>query len=140
MQRNDDTRHDSVMRHTSLAVSAKRVLIVEDDTSVRIMVGAVLRREGFQVEQTTTADQAIRSIDADNFDAVVLDVTIAGGRGFDVLHHLAASRPDAQFVIVISTGTPASLDHIVSPVIAAKLRKPFDIRQLVAAVRKCTGA
>jgi DNA-binding NtrC family response regulator len=118
-------------------VSTKSILVVEHDTSTRMMIRMVLRREGFGVDEAVNASAAIEAIKAKTYDAVVLDLTLPDGRAEDVLNVVAIQRPEAR-VVVISAGSPASMHNIASPNIEAKLRKPFDIRQLVSAVRRCT--
>lgn len=124
--------------HTSRIV-AKRVLVVDDDGSIRELVGTLLRREGFEVDSVQSGNAAIASLSEKEYDAVVLDLMILDGSGQDVLQTVATQRPHAKCVVVISATSAASIEAVDIDNVVAKLRKPFDIRELVAAVHKCAA-
>ena len=115
----------------------KTVLIVDDDAAIRTMVRSVLAREGFAVDEVDSCTAAVSRLRRDRYDAVVLDVMMGSGSGLEVLDELAVLRPDAKCVVVISASSPANIERINPANVAAKLRKPFDIQQLVDAVRTC---
>ena len=123
--------------HTLRVVSNKSVLVVDDDTSIRGMVRSVLHREGFDVEEVSGGNDAIARMAAKLYDAVVLDIMMRDGTGHDVLHVLASSRPAVKCVVVVSAASPAALDALPDANVQAKLRKPFDIHDLVSAVHRC---
>lgn len=126
--------------HTSEVVSNKSVLVVDDDTSIRGMVRSVLHREGFAVEEVSGGNEAIARMAARRYDAVVLDVMMRDGSGHDVLHVLASLRPAVKCVVVVSAASPAAIDALPDANVQAKLRKPFDIGELVGAVHRCVTA
>ena len=115
----------------------KRVLVVDDDTSIRGMVRSVLHREGFAVEEVGCGNDAIALMAQKSYDALVLDVMMRDGSGHDVLHVLASSRPAEKCVVVVSAASPAAIDALPDANVQATLRKPFDITELVEAVRRC---
>lgn len=75
----------------------------------------------------------------ERYDAVVLDLMMGPGSGLDVLDAIRIERPGEKFVIVVSATSQASIDRLESNNIFAKLRKPFDIDELLSAVRECAG-
>ncbi len=118
----------------------KTVLIVDDDPAIRAMVRSVLAREGFEVEDVDSSNAAVTRLHQAHYDAVVLDVVMGNGSGLEVLNAIATLRPEAKCVVVISASSPANIASIDPANVAAKLRKPFDIQQLVDAVRDCVEA
>ncbi len=118
-------------------MSRKTVLIVDDDASIRAMVRSVLAREGFAVDEVDSATAAVSSLKLRTYDAVVLDIMMGSGSGHEVLDEIATQRPDVKCVVVISASSPANIAKIVIANVAAKLRKPFEIQQLVEAVHDC---
>ena len=108
--------------------------------SIRGMVRSVLNREGFDVEEVGGGNDAIARLTEKRYDAVVLDVMMRDGSGQDVLHVLASSRPAVKCVVVVSAASAASIDAVPDANVLAKLRKPFDIGDLVRAVRRCVTA
>lgn len=117
----------------------KHVLVVDDDDSIRGLVSALLRREGFVVDDVESGNAAIGFINQKTYDAVVLDLMMRDGTGNDVLQRIAVRRPNVKCVVVISAASPANIAAMDPANIEAKLRKPFDIYELLAAVRNCTA-
>ena len=116
---------------------AKQVLVVDDDGSIRELVKILLRHDGFDVEAAANGRAAIDAIEKKDFDAVVLDLMMRDGSGEDVLRTLAVQRPDVKCVVVISASSAAKIAAVDETNVAAKLRKPFDINELIDAVRRC---
>ncbi len=119
---------------------AKKILVVDDDVSIRLMVATLLRREGFEVEDVGSGNAALDSMNEKQYDAVVLDLMMRDGTGYDVLGRLSTQRPDVKCVVVISASTPVNIEKAGVANVEAKLRKPFEIRELLDAVRKCVDA
>jgi len=103
------------------------------------MVRAVLQRDGFEVDEVETGNEAIARIREQEYDVVVLDIIMGRGSGQDVLQTLAVERPDVQCVVVISATSQQNLDKIEVANVRIKLRKPFNISELVEAVNKCVA-
>lgn len=121
-------------------MSKKSVLVVDDDTSIRGMVRSVLHREGFDVEEVAGGKDAIVRMAEKSYDAVVLDVMMRDGSGHEVLHVLASTRPAVKCVVVVSAASSATIEALPDANVQAKLRKPFDIDELVRAIRLCVAA
>ena len=121
-------------------IVSKSILVVDDDPSTRGMVCSVLVHQGFAVQAVASGNEAIARLDSARFDAVVLDVMMRDGSGHEVLEVLAVQRPDVKCVVVISATSAANLEKVAVANVAAKLRKPFDITELVQAVEHCVGA
>ena len=104
------------------------------------MVRSVLHREGFDVEEVSGGHDAIALMAEKSYDAVVLDLMMGDGNGEEVLRAIASMRPGRKCVVIISAAAPAKLEQLGSPNIQAKLRKPFDITQLVDAILGCVSS
>jgi DNA-binding response OmpR family regulator len=120
-------------------VSSRTVLVVDDDASIRGMVRSVLCREGFDVADAASGNDAIALLNEKPYDAVVLDVMMGDGSGHEVLEVLATLRPAVKCVVVVSATSVTNLESVAEGNVQSKLRKPFDIYELIAAVRQCLG-
>jgi DNA-binding response OmpR family regulator len=118
-------------------MSTKTVLVVDDDASMRGMVRSVLHREGFDVAEVGSGNDAIALLQERPYDAVVLDVMMRDGSGHEVLDALASLRPSVKCVVVVSATSARNIESVAVANVQAKLRKPFDIAELVAAIRQC---
>jgi DNA-binding NtrC family response regulator len=117
----------------SAVTSVSRILIVDDDRSIRRTLEKFLGGEGYEVATAHDAPGAIAA--ADTADLMLLDLGLPGGSGFDVLTALA-DRPRPPTVVVVT-----ARDDMQSTVKAIQLGayeylvKPVDIDRLRAVVR-----
>jgi two-component system, OmpR family, response regulator len=125
--------------HTVRIVANPAVLVVDDDLPIQGMVRSVLHREGFAVDIAGSGNDAVALLGQRSYDAIVLDVMMRDGSGHDVLSALAATRPAVKCVVVVSAMAPAQIEELPDDNVQASLRKPFEIMDLVAAVRRCVS-
>ncbi len=116
------------------------VLVAEDDAHIRTLVARMLRRAGYHTAEACDGQEAIDKLRENGIAAVILDLMMPRVSGFDVLAFLKTHRPDRKCVIVLSAAPAEMLDALDGTVIFARFRKPFDIHEIVDAVRKCVAA
>jgi CheY-like chemotaxis protein len=68
---------------------------------------------------------------------VDLDVMMPGISGIEVMRRLASTGRHTKCVVLMSAGTESLLDHATPALVHTKLRKPFNIKDVVEAVRGC---
>jgi two-component system response regulator RegA len=110
----------------------KRVLLVDDDPTVRIVSSQILTRRGFHVKDAATVAEALTLVTAEKFDALVSDLDIGEpGDGFTVVSAMRRVQPEAVTVIV--TGFPAfeAALRAIHEQVDDFLTKPTDFEQLV---------
>jgi len=113
-------------------------LVIDDDRAIRTLVRTILTRQGFTVEEAAGGREAIARIEQQQYDVLLLDLMMTDGSGEDVLDALRVSRfAPRKCVIILSAVSAGKLAALESPNVAAKLRKPFDLDELVEAVRTC---
>jgi DNA-binding response OmpR family regulator len=110
------------------------VLIVEDDVELRRMYRTALAFAGFDVKEAGNGLDALRFIDRDPPDLVVLDLGLPVMSGYLVREDIAAQAHTRNIPVVVVTGLPG--DHQGLDV-ACVLRKPVTPEQLVMTVRSC---
>ena len=117
-----------------------RILVVDDDDAIRVMVERVLRREKYDVDCARDGYEAIEKLSANDYGTVLLDLMMPRVDGHGVLQFLEKNRPDvARNVIIMTANLPSGSDAAKRQPIFRVLSKPFDIQQLVENVRECTG-
>jgi len=121
-------------------MSRGSVLVVDDDLAIRSLLRTVVRREGLDVDDAASGNQAIALLREKDYHAVVLDLMMRDGSGEDVLRMLGEKPGMRNCVVVVSACAVTELDNLEHPNVHSKLRKPFDIGDLVAAVRDCLSA
>ncbi|MDX6570465.1 MAG: two-component system, OmpR family, response regulator RegX3 [Gaiellales bacterium] len=110
-----------------------RVLVVEDESTIRHAVGYALRRDGFEVAESGDGAEALEIAESD-FDVVILDLGLPSVGGTEVLRRLRAGGP---VPIIVLTARGAESDRILGLELGADdyVTKPFSMGELMSRVR-----
>jgi len=103
----------------------EKILVVDDEESIRYTFQIFLEDEGFYVTTADGYDAALTQVKATDFDLIFLDIILDGQSGIDLLRSIRKYRPGVQVVMI--TGAPSvetasealrlgALDYIVKPV------------------------
>jgi len=116
------------------ATAAARVLVVEDDETLRFALAHNLKREGYTVLQAARGDDALALAREDPPDLIVLDVMLPGIDGIQVCRLL---RRDTDVPIIMLTALGGESDRVAGLDIGADdyMAKPFGVRELMARIR-----
>jgi CheY-like chemotaxis protein len=114
------------------------VLVVDDDPSIRRMIVAALKREGYQFLEAPNGREALDLMRTQEPDVVVLDLMMPIVSGWDVLRERQSDPKLERIpVIIVSANREPELANAIDKGICAFLPKPFDIGALSALVRSC---
>lgn len=113
----------------------KKVLIVEDEDSIRKFVKINLERSDFQVMEADTGEKGIEIARTEEIDIVVLDVMLPGMDGFEVCKTLREEFPDLG--IIMLTAKSQDMDKIMGLEYGCDdyMTKPFNPTELVLRVK-----
>ena len=114
-----------------------RVLVVDDDESIRILIKRLLSRHGFAVETASDGGVALDMLSSAGYDALVLDLMMPRVDGFTVLRQLIATNPDLVSRTVVATAYPRDVTKQQLDEVCRVIIKPFDTMELVQAVQEC---
>jgi DNA-binding response OmpR family regulator len=116
------------------AAREARVLLVDDDRELCLMLSEYLTAEHFDVRSVHDGGDALAQLQSGTFEIVILDVMLPSVGGFDVLRKLGA---DYATPILMLTARGDDVDRIVGLELGADdyLSKPFNPRELVARIR-----
>ena len=112
----------------------KRVLVVEDETSIRELIALNLRMAGYEVLEAPTAERGLELLSAQRCDAAVLDVMLPGMNGFSLCETIR--RDDSAIGIIILSAKGLESDKIRGLSIGADdyMTKPFSVSELLARI------
>ena len=117
---------------------SERILIVEDDASIRRLVRKFLTRKGYLVTEAENGRLGLEEMRTGQPHLVLLDLMMPEVDGWEVLRTRA--REDALRaipVVVVSANTGPELKDVLDKEICALLPKPFDLEALGALVASC---
>jgi DNA-binding response OmpR family regulator len=111
-----------------------RILVVDDETAIRDLIGTYLRDEGYQVDEAADGEAALAAVRREPPDLVVLDLRLPGIDGFEVLREIRAT---SSIYVIVLTARADEVDKLVGLELGADdyVTKPFSPRELVARVR-----
>ena len=122
----------------SAEASKPRVLVADDDPSIRQLLCTIVRRERFEVDCVADGAEAIAKLRASEYAVILLDLMMPRVSGFDVIEHLKQHPPAVKPVIlVISAYADQRFKEVDASIVAGVLRKPFEIADLGGIVRLC---
>jgi two-component system KDP operon response regulator KdpE len=114
-------------------MSAK-IMVVEDEPHMRRAVAAGLRANGFDVQMATTGDEALDTIPLSRPDVILLDLTLPGIDGLEVVRQLREWSPTP---IIVVSAREGERDKVQALDLGADdyLTKPFGMEELLARIR-----
>jgi PAS domain S-box-containing protein len=135
------TSHGARQEAASLVIEAEggheTILLVEDEDAVRVIVSAVLRRQGYQVLEAATPRGAIKIFDEHHasIDLLLTDVVMPDMNGPSLAQRLVAIRPSLKILFISGYADVASPLDASGPNVGF-LSKPFQASTLAAKVRE----
>ena len=124
-----------------------RILVVEDDSSIRLGLEDTLRAKGYEVIAAGGASAGLDAAQSQKPDLIILDVMLPDGNGFDMCRQLKQSKGAvADIPIIMLTARGAELDRVRGLELGADdyVTKPFSLMELLARVsavlRRAGGA
>jgi DNA-binding response OmpR family regulator len=121
-------------------MSAKRVLVAEDDPSIRRLLATILRRASYEVDTAADGRDAIEKTKTTDYDVIVLDLMMPVMTGVEVLNCLAVRTPKPRFVVILSAAPHDAIARARGANVFATLHKPSAINEIVATVDACIAA
>lgn len=120
----------------SIFCTVRRVLVVDDEENLRLVLRTLLRRHGYEVETAESGEEALSLVDTFGPDVVLTDVRMPKMGGLDLLTTLKAKRNDATVIVMSAYG---NMDLALEAMKAGAydyVQKPFKPDEVVLALRK----
>lgn len=116
-----------------------RILLAEDDDSMRAYLARALERSGYEVVAVANGADAVPLINSDRFDLLLTDIVMPEMDGIELAQHAASVAPGMRIMFI--TGFAAVTLKAGKAVPQAKvLSKPFHLRDLVLEIERIFGS
>jgi two-component system, NtrC family, response regulator PilR len=113
----------------------KRILVVDDEQSMRELLAIMLRREGFEVLLAESRATAASVLAEDPVDMVITDIRLPDGDGIEILRHVKAASPNTVVIVMTAFGSTEAAVGAMKLGAHDYLTKPFDVEELKIVVR-----
>jgi DNA-binding NtrC family response regulator len=111
--------------------SILKALIIDDDRPIRALIANVLRDDGWDVEESPSAETAIDELQKGDWPLVFCDVVLGGPDGYSVLKHFKAAQPEGCFILMTGRGSAAGALEATAMGAYDYLLKPFSVADIL---------
>lgn len=116
---------------------AGSVLVAEDDTAARELLGHLLRKAGYEVDLAADGQAALEKLERGKYDLLLTDLQMPGLGGRELLRHITEGSKDTDVIVISAVGSIAVAVEAVKSGAFDFIEKPFnldDVRQKLAQV------
>jgi len=117
----------------------ERILVVDDERSMRVTLAAILRDEGYDVTTAATGEEAVTLCSQECFSVVLMDVRMPGIDGVEAFRKIRRHQQGVRVILMSAYSVDALRDAALDEGAIAMLPKPLDVDQVVDLIRDVTG-
>ncbi len=114
----------------------KKILIADDDASIRLVLSQAFSRLGYQVRATSNASTLLKWVSEGEGDLVVTDVVMPDENVFDVLPRIRKERPKLPVIVMSAQNTLLTAVNAAEVGAFEYVSKPFDLDDMAAAAKR----
>jgi two-component system, response regulator, stage 0 sporulation protein F len=115
----------------------KTILVVDDDDSIRRLIELELQDEGYQVLTASNAMDALKMVQSENLDLVILDIRMPGMDGLEALPRILGLKEGLK--VILNTAYSQYQESFMSWAADAYIIKSADLTELKAKVKELLG-
>lgn len=116
-----------------------RILIIEDDSEVRELLGTVLARAGYDIAMASDGIEGIHSFRTDPADLIITDLVMPGKEGLETIVDLRREFPDLKIIAISGGGLDGQNNYLNAARLCGAtmtFRKPFKNQEIIDAVNE----
>ncbi|HEX7151972.1 MAG TPA: response regulator [Thermoanaerobaculia bacterium] len=125
---------------TKLDGTDRRILVIDDDVAIRVLLQAVLKRMKFDVELAEDGAAGLEKLQANgSFDLILLDLMMPRLNGYEFIQEIgvrfaAKQRPH---IVVFTAAGKRGVDKIPAEAVCNSILKPFDLDKFIEIIGEC---
>lgn len=117
-----------------------RILLADDEETFRTSVAVLLRREGFECDVASSADEAAKLLSEGQYDLLITDLRMPGNNDLELLRGVAGGRGLLPVIVVTAFPSVPTAIEAMRCAVVDYLVKPFDFDDLLRSVRRALEA
>ncbi len=114
----------------------KYILVVDDEINVRTVFSDILKKEGYYVRGAKDGYEAIKAVDEESFDLVLVDLGMPRMNGIKTLENIKKRKPQLQVIIYTEYGSITTAVESIRKGAVDYLNEPFSPRELKLSIKK----
>jgi DNA-binding NtrC family response regulator len=116
----------------------KKILIIDDERSIRRALGEILQFEGYEVIEAEDGNKGIHACKNNSFDLIFCDIKMPGKDGIEVLAELHPLFPDLPIVMISGHGTIETAVEAIKKGAFDFIEKPLDLNRILVTIRNAS--
>jgi len=121
-------------------MSIHRILVADDEESMRWVLSRALGKKGFTVDLASNGDEALSLFERNRYDLAILDIKMPGRSGLDLLRRFRDQCPDTLVIIMTAESSMENAVEAMKSGAYDYMTKPFDLNALDAIILKADKA
>ena len=115
-----------------------RILVVDNEKSMREMLTIALEKEGYEVETARNGEVAVEMVEKDTFDVVITDINMPRSNGIDVLDAVNRVRPETPVIMMTGYASPETAVETMKKGAYDYITKPFNMEDFKLIIRNAS--
>ena len=118
--------------------SGKKILVIDDDLAIRVLLQAVLKRIKFDVELAEDGAVGLEKLQQNGtFDLVLLDLMMPRLNGYEFIERIGQRDGDRPHIVVFTAAGKRGVDKIPGNAVCNSILKPFDLDTFIEIISEC---
>ena len=118
--------------------TGRRILVIDDDLAIRVLLQAVLKRMKFDVELAEDGAVGLEKVRANGpFDLILLDLMMPRVNGYEFIDRITTEYPQRPHIIVFTAAGKRGVDKIPADAVCNSILKPFDLEKFIDMITEC---
>ena len=118
--------------------TGRRILVIDDDLAIRVLLQAVLRRMKFDVELAEDGADGLEKIQKNGaYDLILLDLMMPRLNGYEFIDRVGEVHSDRPHIIVFTAAGKRGVDKIPANSVCNSILKPFDLDTFIGIIAEC---
>ena len=119
--------------------SGRKILVIDDDLAIRVLLQAVLKRMKFDVELAEDGAVGLEKLHTNSqYDLILLDLMMPRVNGYEFIDRVGAEFPNGRpHIIVFTAAGKRGVEKIPVDSVCNSILKPFDLEKFIEMIREC---
>ncbi|HKR67100.1 MAG TPA: response regulator [Thermoanaerobaculia bacterium] len=119
--------------------SGRRILVIDDDLAIRVLLQAVLRRMKFDVELAEDGAAGLEKLQQNGgYDLVLLDLMMPRLNGYEFIEEIGKRYPEQRpHIVVFTAAGKRGVEKIPADAVCNSILKPFDLDTFIEIITEC---